>query len=1224
MIRIYALVLSLTGAFGFLTAQTPGYWTDITPAQVFLPEGVEPDLLPEEYRLLQLDLEGLKNELRRAPLEGSPAAERPLRVWLPLPDGTLEPFDIVESPVMKPALQAKYPMIRSFAGRAVNRPYLRTRFDYGLEGFNASIIGGEEAVLITPYAPNQTTYYMAFEVDKMSFEGLNLPPVLRGYDASIYDPDQTRMEGLDPSKELRFGSGERGVTPVVLRVYDFALATTGEFANLHGGTLQSVLSAVNTATNVLNSVLENDAAIRVVLVDNIENILFLDPNTDPYVNSNQGGALLGQNGQVLAQFIGQDNYDWGHVFTASCTDVGGVVGGAICAQSKGAGVTCHFSNNVAWYTMQIGAHEMAHQLTGGHTFSFCPGSEGQMSLATAWEPGSGSTLLSYSGSCGSQNNIQTTSDPYYHGGNIEQFMIYTRLGNGSTCATLQETPNHEPELELPYGFGFYIPISTPFELIAQAGDPDGDQITYCWEQLNVGSAPLGQPHLESPLFRSYPPTTAPNRVLPRMQTIVNNQVDVKELLPDYGRNITFRCTVRDNYPGAGGVVFKDVSFEVDPNAGPFLVLHPNADTIRWTSGQWTEVTWDVANTDNNRVDCRSVNIRLSTDGGFNYPYTLLGGTPNDGSEFVFVPDFADTIRKARVRVEAADNIFFDISNANFEIVPAEQPGFIARPEVQYQQICAPDIAQVKILTDAIAGFDTTLTFSITSALPQGITATFSKDSLQPGDFTLLDLDMSTVQTDLELEVEVLATAPGADTVRFSLFFDIIFSDFSQLELLAPVNGASGLNLLPTFEWSPLDNAESYDFQLASNPSFAPEFIIDEISGIKQASFTPTVGLNENTLYFWRVRARNACLESEWSSPFGFHTFVVQCSSFESNDGPINIPGTGLPLRKSEITIVQSGQIEDLNIVNVKGVHDAVPDLEVRVVSPEGTSAVLMSADCGNTSIFHVGFDDEAPFEIQCPPLGGIAYKPKEPLSIFDGESTLGTWTLEVEVINTLGTGGYLEGWGVEFCAGFEPNPPFLVNNNVLRVPPNDSRQINSGNLLAEDPDNSSEELIFTIARAPKHGDLLVWGEKMAAGDKFKQIDINSGGVRYLNTNPDAETDDFGFTVQDGTGGWFGVETFNIIIDPEAPVATTERELDAALRFFPNPTTGELHLATDLALEGEVRLSISDLQGRRLLEETLPRWSGTHTLTLEGLSGGLYLLRLETADAAVTRKVILQR
>ena len=112
MIRIYALVLSLTGAFGFLTAQTPGYWTDITPAQVFLPEGVEPDLLPEEYRLLQLDLEGLKNELRRAPLEGSPAAERPLRVWLPLPDGTLEPFDIVESPVMKPALQAKYPQYR--------------------------------------------------------------------------------------------------------------------------------------------------------------------------------------------------------------------------------------------------------------------------------------------------------------------------------------------------------------------------------------------------------------------------------------------------------------------------------------------------------------------------------------------------------------------------------------------------------------------------------------------------------------------------------------------------------------------------------------------------------------------------------------------------------------------------------------------------------------------------------------------------------------------------------------------------------------------------------------------------------------------------------------------------------------------------------------------------------------------------------------------------------
>ena len=47
-----------------------------------------------------------------------------------------------------------------------------------------------------------------------------------------------------------------------------------------------------------------------------------------------------------------------------------------------------------------------------------------------------------------------------------------------------------------------------------------------------------------------------------------------------------------------------------------------------------EVTWDVAGTDGNGVDCSSVDIYLSTDGGYTFPTLLVAGTPNDGSERV--------------------------------------------------------------------------------------------------------------------------------------------------------------------------------------------------------------------------------------------------------------------------------------------------------------------------------------------------------------------------------------------------------------------------------------------------------------------------------------------------------------------------------------------------------------------------------------------------------------
>ncbi|MBK6997592.1 MAG: LamG domain-containing protein [Lewinellaceae bacterium] len=77
-------------------------------------------------------------------------------------------------------------------------------------------------------------------------------------------------------------------------------------------------------------------------------------------------------------------------------------------------------------------------------------------------------------------------------------------------------------------------------------------------------------------------------------------------------------------------------------------------------------TWDVANTDNASVNCQNVKISLSLDGGYNYTYVLAANTPNDGSETVTLPAGICS-NKSRIKIEAADNIFFDVSNADFNI-----------------------------------------------------------------------------------------------------------------------------------------------------------------------------------------------------------------------------------------------------------------------------------------------------------------------------------------------------------------------------------------------------------------------------------------------------------------------------------------------------------------------------------------------------------------------------
>jgi len=76
----------------------------------------------------------------------------------------------------------------------------------------------------------------------------------------------------------------------------------------------------------------------------------------------------------------------------------------------------------------------------------------------------------------------------------------------------------------------------------------------------------------------------------------------------------------------------------------------------------------VADTDNNLVNCQEVNILLSLDGGLSYPIILAEGVPNYGDAEIVVPNDDSMLgSEARIKIEASENIFFDISNDDFSI-----------------------------------------------------------------------------------------------------------------------------------------------------------------------------------------------------------------------------------------------------------------------------------------------------------------------------------------------------------------------------------------------------------------------------------------------------------------------------------------------------------------------------------------------------------------------------
>jgi len=269
--------------------------------------------------------------------------------------------------------------------------------------------------------------------------------------------------------------------------------------------------------------------------------------------------------------------------------------------------------------------------------------------------------MAYAGICGSQN-LQAHSDDYFHWINILEIINFTFFGAGNNCPVITQTGAVTPIVDAGVG-GFTIPISTPFSLTATAttvGAP-----TYCWEESDLG--PAGHPNSptgNAPIFRSFDPVTSPTRTFPKLSELLNNTQFIGEILPTYARGLSFRVTVRDFQAGGVGVDSDNLAFSVSSAAGPFLVTAPNT-AIVWPVGSVQSVTWNVANTNVAPVNCANVNILLSTDGGVTFPITLATTTPNDGSESVSVPNNPTTT--ARVKVAAADNIFFDISNVNFEI-----------------------------------------------------------------------------------------------------------------------------------------------------------------------------------------------------------------------------------------------------------------------------------------------------------------------------------------------------------------------------------------------------------------------------------------------------------------------------------------------------------------------------------------------------------------------------
>jgi Metallo-peptidase family M12B Reprolysin-like/Calx-beta domain len=630
-------------------------------------------LVPTHYRLLSLDRNALNTLLSSAPLEksGAPGIE----VVLPMPEGEFAQFSLVESPIMAPELAAKFPELKTYLATGIDDPTASLRLSVTPQGLHAQILSAAGALYIDPYQSGDDRHHISYARKDYTRTTAKTAPFTCHFSDLPQSPAPASL-------------GQSLVAPQIIsgtqrRTYRTAIAATGEYTAFHGGTVAGALAAIVVALNRVNGIYERDLAVRMVLVANNNLILYTNGATDPYTNDD-GFAMLAQNQTNLNAVLGSANYDVGHVFS---TGGGGVAFrfGPCNASIKAQGVTGLSSPTGDPFYIDYVAHEIGHQFGANHTFNSVVGAcgGGNRNASTAYEPGSGSTIMGYAGICGA-DDLQPNSDADFHGISIEEMVKFTTGQvpgfNGDACAVKANTSNTPPAVDAGPNSSpaFTIPKSTPFQLTGTASDVNGDALTYDWEEFDLG--PAGAPNTPSgnaPIFRSFLPSTSRTRMFPKLTNLLTNTQTIGELLPTYARALNFRLTVRDNRAGGGGINQDTIALQVSGSAGPFQVTAPNT-AVTWVGSTTQTVTWNVAGTTAAPINCASVNLLLSTDGGNTFPTTILAGTPNDGSQAITVPSVATT--QARLKVACANNVFFDISNTNFVISRALRISDVIRTE----------------------------------------------------------------------------------------------------------------------------------------------------------------------------------------------------------------------------------------------------------------------------------------------------------------------------------------------------------------------------------------------------------------------------------------------------------------------------------------------------------------------------------------------------------------
>lgn len=320
-----------------------------------------------------------------------------------------------------------------------------------------------------------------------------------------------------------------------------------------------------------------------------------------------------------------------------------------------------------------------------------------------------------------------------------------------------------------------------------------------------------------------------------------------------------------------------------------------------------------------------------------------------------------------------------------------------------------------------------------------------------------------------------------------------------------------------------------------------------VSGYGNAAYSPTLGGSGQTQSLGVYDLRLS-VQLSGNDAVGYNSNAH--SPPNQTPFPIPVPFTAPPngsdtagVTTAQIIVPDTREILDVNVrLNLE--HTFVGDLQISLISPQGTEVLLINRRGGSGDNFGVPgnvqntiLDDEAAATIasgSAPFVG--AFRPDNPLSGFDGQRANGAWTLRIVDTTPLNF-GQLNYWVIEFVFQNNIFGPFESNDTLATA--KNLQEVNGSGTASRTAfigDGGFGNLDRDIFRFTANVGTTLTATVTSAGTLNSALRLfDAAGVQIFVSNPDSSLN-AAISYVFGTGGTYYVaisEGANVTYNPLA-------------------------------------------------------------------------------------------